>query len=102
MHQLVIQFPLRNTYPDSADLDALIALEDTLEQDANGAYHVDGHDAGAAEMDIFILTHDAISTFNLIKNKLPDQPNWRACFRELDSDEYTSIAPATLGALNVR
>ena len=44
----------------------------------------------------------AISTFNLIKNKLPDQPNWRACFRELDSDEYTSLAPTTLGALNVR
>lgn len=92
MHQLVIQFPLHNTYPDTANLDALFALEDTLEQDANGAYMVDGHDAGAAEMDIFILTNDAISTLDLIKSKLPDRVNWRACFRELDSDEYTSLA----------
>ncbi|MGP8101045.1 MAG: hypothetical protein ACLQHL_09875 [Candidatus Cybelea sp.] len=27
-------------------------LEDTLEQDANGAYEVDGHDAGAGFRDL--------------------------------------------------
>ncbi|HLX26690.1 MAG TPA: hypothetical protein VKR05_06830 [Candidatus Cybelea sp.] len=102
MHQLVIQFPLRNTKPDVAELDALVALEGTLDQDANGAYEVDGHDAGAGEMHIFILTDDAISTFNMIKGKLPDEPSWRAGFRDLDSDDYTPLAPAGLTNFEVQ
>ena len=59
----MIQFPLSKARPHAIDLDALVALEDRLEQDVNGAYEVDGHDAGAGEMNIFILTDDAVSTF---------------------------------------
>jgi hypothetical protein len=102
MHQLVIQFPLRKAMPDVVDLDALVALEGRLEQDANGEYEVDGHDAGAGEMNIFILTDDAVSTFNVIKGKLPDEPSWRAGFRDLDSDDYTPLAPAGLAIFEVQ
>ena len=52
----MIQFPLQSTYPSATELDALVSLEDKLEHDANGAYEVDGHDAGAGEMNIFIIT----------------------------------------------
>ncbi|HLY02943.1 MAG TPA: hypothetical protein VKR56_10690 [Candidatus Cybelea sp.] len=88
--------------PDVVDLDALVALEDRLERDANGAYEVDGHDAGACEMNIFILTDDAISTFNAIKDKLPEESSWRAGFRDLDSDSYTPLAPAGLAVFEVQ
>lgn len=102
VYQLVIQFPLSKNRPDAIDLDALVALEDRLEQDADGAYEVDGHDAGAGEMNIFILTDDAVSTFNLIKDKLPEEPSWLAGFRDLDADDYTPLAPADLAIFDVQ
>jgi hypothetical protein len=102
MYQLVIQFPLRNTSPSAAELDALVSLEDKLEHDANGAYEVDGHDAGAGEMNIFIITADAVATFNQIEGKLPADLSWRAGFRDLDSDDYTPLAPVGLAAFEVQ
>lgn len=102
MQQLVIQFPLPETYPGSADFEKLVALEDALERDANDAYEVDGHDAGAGEMNIFILTDDAISTFRLIQDKLAGEIGWRAGFRDLDSDEYTPLAPPGLAIFKIQ
>ena len=63
MHQLVIQFPLSTEYPSSADFAALISLEEKLERFGEDTLDVDGHDAGAGEMNIFIMTDDAVKTF---------------------------------------
>jgi hypothetical protein len=98
----VIQFPLDTLNPGITCFDALISLEADIEQRSNGAYEVDGHDAGAAEMNIFIITENAITTFGLIRDLLPADVNWRAGFRDIDSDEYIPLAPAGLVSFQVK
>lgn len=102
MHQLVIQFPLGTTNPNDSDLDTLISLEETLERFAGDKFEVDGHDAGAAEMNIFIITDDAARTFGLIEALLPSDRPWRAGFRDLDADNYIPIAPPELTVFEVQ
>ena len=102
MHQLVIQFPLSTTNPNGSDFDALISLEETLERFAEDKFEVDGHDAGAGEMNIFIITDDAVKTFALIEGSLPSDRPWRAGFRDLDADDYIPIAPPDLTTFEVQ
>jgi hypothetical protein len=102
MYQLVIQFPLNSTFPSAAEFEAVVAIEEQLERDAGDAYEVDGHDAGAGEMNIFIITDDAVATFNSIEDKLPAGLRWRAGFRDLDADDYTPLAPAGLATFEVQ
>ena len=101
MHQLVIQFPLSTEYPSTADFDALVSLEEKLERLGEDKFDVDGHDAGAGEMNIFIMTDDAVKTFGSIEASLPSDRPWRAGFRDLDADDYIPIAPPDLKTFEV-
>jgi hypothetical protein len=101
VQQLVIQFPLKATFPDRAEFDAVIALEERLEQLSDRDFEVDGHDAGAGEMNVFIITDDAATTLDSIRSELPNDQSWRAGFRDLDSDDYSPLAPAGLAAFEI-
>lgn len=101
MQQLVIQFPLRTSPMDRAEFDSLIALEDELTELSDGTYDVDGHDVGSGEMNIFIFSEDATATFDMIKGHLPSEHVWRAGFRDIDSDEFTALAPSGSTEFNV-
>ena len=56
-YQLVLQWPA----PLSADLDDIVQAEDRLIECLSDEISVDGHDIGASEANIFILTDDPIS-----------------------------------------
>jgi hypothetical protein len=101
VQQLVVQFPLKATFPDRSELDTAIALEERLEQLSNGAFEIDGHDAGAGEINIFIITDDAATTLDSIRSELPNDQSWRAGFRDLDSDDYSPLAPNGLATFEV-
>lgn len=102
MHQLVIQFPLSEVQPQTAELEGLYALEARLARISDGKFDVDGHDIGAGEMNVFILAEDAANALDLIREHLAETPPWRAGFRDLDSEEYVPLAPAGLAAFNVK
>jgi hypothetical protein len=101
VQQLVIQFPLKALNPDRSEFGAVIAIEERLERLSKGAYDVDGHDAGMGEMNIFIITESAVATFEAIKDHLPGERSWRAGFRDLDSDDYSPLAPTGLATFEV-
>jgi hypothetical protein len=102
MQQLVIQFPLKAIFPDEAELDSIVEIEERLDELAGGRFDVDGHDAGNGEMNIFIITDDAADTFELVREHLPADRKWRAGFRDDDADEYVPLAPKDLPTFEVR
>ena len=81
-YQLVLQFPADGL----ADFDELVSLEEALEKNLSGIAEVDGHDLGAGEFNIFILTDDPVRAFRLtvptIEARNLIQP-LRAAYREL-------------------
>jgi hypothetical protein len=62
-YQLVLQF--RGDALD--DLDAIVSLEEQIIQRLANAAHLDGHDIGSGETNIFIHTHNVNGAFELIK-----------------------------------
>jgi hypothetical protein len=88
-----------------ADFDALIAMEDSLESDLDEAHgHVDGHDFGSGEMNLFVHTDDPIAAFRDAKTSLGADPRWagvRAAYRAADGDDYTIVWPETLQGFSV-
>jgi hypothetical protein len=94
-YQLVLQFPFEST----ADFDAVIELEERLIEEFSGsATHVDGHDSGSGEANIFILTPNPNESFALaqvvVKKTFGISAEFRAGFRRIDSDEYAVLWPA--------
>ena len=102
MQELAIQFPLKGFAPTESDLDTLIEIEDKLQEISGGRFEVDGHDAGSGEMNIFIITDDAIATWETVKAHLPANQPWRAGFRNVDSEDYVPLAPPDLAAFTVQ
>lgn len=91
-YQLVLQFR-----GDSlADFDAMVALEESLAEELGTSALVDGHDTGAGEVNIFIITSDPASTFEKIKNVLLNSDRLAvltAAFRPVSGDNYTVLWP---------
>ena len=91
-YQLVLQFKGN----DLLGFDALISLEDKLQELIEPIGDVDGHDMGSGESNIFVLTADPTATFErakplLSKASLLDKV-CVAC-REVHSDVFTVIWP---------
>lgn len=99
-YQLVLQFP-ENLY---GDLDWVIAMEDQLITRLSDA-EMDGHDMGSGEVNIFILTHNPIATFELVKNILQEEKdvleNTKVAYRKLGEDAYICLWPSDLANFNV-
>jgi hypothetical protein len=100
-YQLVLQ--LRGD--DCLDFDAVVSLEDEIQQIVEPRAEVDGHDLGSGEMNIFILTGDPVATFErakplLFRASLLDKVS--VAYRELRSDEFTLLWPtSSTGAFGV-
>jgi len=92
MHQLVLQFAGDSTQ----DLDALIALEDSLIEELGDSADVDGHDIGSGECNIFIFTEDPLLTFERAKSVLERSNSLKdvkAAYRLIGYDKFTTIWP---------
>jgi hypothetical protein len=100
-YQLVLQF----RGDDCLDFDAMVSLEDEIQQIVEPIADVDGHDLGSGEMNIFILTADPVATFErakplLFAASLLDKVS--IAFREVRSDDFTVLWPASsTGAFTV-
>jgi hypothetical protein len=99
--QLVLQFA---TDEDLDSYDKLIRFEDALISLFGRSAKVDGHDFGLGEMNIFILTEDPISTFELVQqtdhSERPSQ-EMRAAYRSVDSEDYVCLWPAELKQFHI-
>ena len=91
-YQLVLQF--RGSSLE--DLDALVALEDSLIGQLAGVAVVDGHDIGSGEANVFIFTSDPMGTFDLVKPVL-DRAHLlaavTAAYRSTEGENYTVVWP---------
>jgi hypothetical protein len=80
-YQLILQWPASSIQ----DYDAMIAVEDVLIDVLPEGSEVDGHDAGAGEVNIFIHTNAPAQVFDALKPVLADADllvTARAAFRE--------------------
>lgn len=94
--QLVLQFA---TAESLDSYDKLIRFEDALIALLDGQAHVDGHDFGSGEMNIFILTQDPVATFALVQQTaVPTRPSqeMKAAYRPLDGEDYVCLWPPQL------
>jgi hypothetical protein len=99
-YQLVLQWPASS----ADDYDALVQMENDLNEGLPEDCVVDGHDGGAGEMNIFILTNDPHKTFTEAQAILEAAPLWpemRAAFRDLERLELTVLWPPNLRQLDV-
>lgn len=79
-------------------------MEAELERSLEAPTIVDGHDFGAAEMNIFLETRDPARTFEEVRAILEQDARWdgvRAAFRVSDEDEYTVIWPPDAASFSV-
>jgi hypothetical protein len=91
MYQLVLQF----TADTISDYDTLVALEQQL-TDELGEGAVDGHDMGAGEANVFILTADPQEVFRQIAPILERDGRMAAvtaAYRRTDEDRYYILWP---------
>jgi hypothetical protein len=94
MQQLVLQFSPWGS--NTHDFDKLISLEEQLIDALAGKAHVDGHDMGSDEANIFIHTLDAHTTFSdsfPVVQRSGLVPLLGAAYRDDAVDEYIRIWP---------
>jgi hypothetical protein len=98
-YQLVIQFS-----EELLTYDELIRLEDKLIDALEGKAEVDGHDLGAGEANIFILTGTPVDTFHdarmVIEGKVSKE-HYRSAYREVEGDSYTILWPPNLSEFKI-
>jgi hypothetical protein len=99
-YQLVLQFPADSL----SDFDELINLERALDKTLFGIAMVDGHDFGAGEFNIFILTDDPLRAFELAEPTIdagtPLQ-QVKAAYRELEQEKFTILWPVGLQSFEI-
>lgn len=90
-YQLVIQFAASSV----EDFDAMVELEDEIENILGSDHVLDGHDIGSGEMNIFIHTNDPSQALSLIKTteRLNNFENFVAAFREFKNETYEVLWP---------
>lgn len=94
-YQLVLQLPASSI----KDYDSMIELEEAVRQSLAELGHVDGHDAGSGEMNIFILTDYPERAFARIKQLLGTKdfmPDLKVAYRIIGNDEFTILHPSNL------
>ncbi|WP_263377680.1 ABC transporter [Granulicella paludicola] len=94
--QVVLQFP---TSEDVDSYDKLIRFEEALISLLGESAKVDGHDFGAGEMNVFILTEDPIATFAVVQQtdrSIRPSQDMRAAFRPIDGEDYVCLWPPEL------
>jgi hypothetical protein len=94
-YQLVLQWPTSSI----VDYETMLVYEDALVDGLTDCHDVDGHDAGANEVNIFVHTDDPQLAFIEAKNILKFREGWpdvRIAYRELASDRYTVLWPEYL------
>jgi hypothetical protein len=94
-YQLVLQWPASSI----KDYDAMIEVEDALVENLSAANEVDGHDAGAGEVNIFIRTDDPTRAFSEVEAILGTRDFWvdaRVAYREVAGNEYSILWPKDL------
>jgi hypothetical protein len=90
--QLVLQFPASSL----ADYDALVALESQLQDGLGESANVDGHDMGAGQANIFIITHDPEAAFRRVLPLLQSAGRLDDCtaaYRETAGAHYRVLWP---------
>ncbi len=94
--QVVLQFP---TSEDVDSYDKLICFEQALISLLGESAEVDGHDFGAGEMNVFILTEDPIATFAVVQQTdrfIRPSQEMRAAYRPINGEDYTCLWPPEL------
>ena len=84
--------------------EAMIEAEELLIENLSEANEVDGHDAGAEEVNIFIRTDNPEGAFNEVRDILGTSAYWvdaRAAYREVLNNEYTILWPEDLTKFKV-
>jgi hypothetical protein len=80
-----------------SDLPGLLQWERDLTEYVAKFAHIDGHDFGTGEFNLFILTDDPIATFRRIQESAEIESVIRAtaaAYRRIEEEEYTVIWPA--------
>lgn len=100
-YQLVLQWGAGSV----ADYDDLIAMEEILLAALHStSAHVDGHDMGSGQMNIFIWTDRPHQTFAAVSDCLAGRAQWgdvRAAYRPADGDEFTILWPESVNEFTV-
>ena len=94
-YQLVLQWPAASI----KDYNTMIEIEDAIINGLGDLGHVDGHDAGSGEMNIFIFTDEPKRAFQRIKQILGTEdfmPELKAAYRKVGTDEFTILHPPGL------
>jgi hypothetical protein len=94
-YQLVLQLPASSV----EDYDEMIELEEIIVGNLADLGCVDGHDAGAGEMNIFILTDSPKAAFYRIRqtSAMRDvMADLKVAYREIGKDDFTILHPAGL------
>lgn len=94
--QVVLQF---SASEDVDSYDKLIQFEEALISLLGEGAEVDGHDFGAGEMNVFILTEDPISTFAVVQQtdrSIRPSQDMRAAYRPIDGEDYVCLWPPEL------
>jgi hypothetical protein len=94
-YQLVLQLPASS----AEDYDEMIELEKVIMGNLTDLDCVDGHDAGAGEMNIFILTDSPKAAFDRIRQvpAIRDvMPDLKVAYREIGKHDFTILHPVGL------
>jgi hypothetical protein len=98
--QLVLQFQAMGP----PEFDELVSLEEELIRGLSAIAEVDGHDFGAGEFNIFVLTDQPRVSFDaaqaLIRQWQP-RCELKAAYREMDKDEFVILWPPGLAEFTV-
>jgi hypothetical protein len=99
-YTLVVQWPASSI----ADYDAMLSTERALMEALPDGSEIDGHDAGAGEINIFVVTNAPLKVFETIKLVLADLDlltTARVAFRGDSNSKYTILWPAGLEIFSV-
>jgi len=82
----------------------MIEIENQLIEVVPEGDEIDGHDAGAGEVNIFIETDDPQRTFDQIRPALSQRGAWsgiRVAYRNVEDGPYTILWPPNLQHFSV-
>ena len=98
-HQLVLQFP-----ETIMSYEEMVELEESLIPALRDKASVDGHDVGAGEVNLFVLTDDPKGVFKTIMGLLDKEMenNLKAAYRETGSERYVILWPKNLKQFKIK
>jgi len=91
-----MQFMLVLQFPEAfANYDDIVEIESELIDRLGNIAEVDGHDSGAGESNIFLLTDDPDEAFAVATEVISSKPipSWKAAYRPAKGSAYTVLRP---------